>query len=385
MGQKATKEYVDISLKCTAPSVIFHEEIQTINGAKRNVVSWLPEDGNIKAIVLISHGYIEHSLAYYRLAHKLVENNYGVYAMDHVAHGKSDGVRGVIPNYQILYSDYIEFANKIGKQYETLPLFLFAHSMGTLVATLSINGIHNLKAVILSAPAIFSGPASSSPFGIRCLFPLTQTSAAVCLTSITATLDPQGSAAPLLPSAVCSNEEVIQEMQEDNRRNPAYVTNKSAQQLLRMIRAAKEEITHVEIPFFVFHGDQDLIALKSSSEYIFKHAKTNIMYRKLHIFPNAKHEIIREKDPLASECMQMIVSYFDEQYIAATTTASGTTNDVIGTSIEEIVSDMSDVAVGKNNDTAAAAGSVEMQITATNTVMTVVPTKQDEVEEEGKL
>lgn len=322
MGQKQAKEFIDLSTKCTAPGVIFKEEIQTINNAKRNVVSWLPEDGEFKAIVIIAHGVIEHALCYYSLAHKLVANKYAVFAIDHVAHGKSDGVRGVIPDYRTLYSDFIEFANKIRSQYEDLPLFLFGHSMGTLVTILGVSGIRNVKAIVLSGPAIVSGPASSSPFGIRCLYPLTQTSAAVCLTSITATLDPRGVAAPLAASAVCSNDVFLKEIEQDPRRNQPYVTNKTAQQVLRAIRAAKEEVKRLTVPFFVFHGDLDQITLKQSSEYVFKNAATNVIYRKIHIFPNAKHEVHHESEEIASACMQMIVDYYDEMLVTDVLIAS---------------------------------------------------------------
>jgi len=80
------------------------------------------------------------------------------------------------------------------------------------------------------------------------------------------------------------------------------------------VRAAREEVKRLEIPFFVFHGDHDMIALKKSSEYLYKNAKTDVLYRKIHIFPNAKHEVMREKEPLASNCMQMIVDYLEERF-----------------------------------------------------------------------
>jgi alpha-beta hydrolase superfamily lysophospholipase len=333
MGQQHSKipqeEMIDLSEKCgVSGKVTFHEEKRTINGHTRNVSSWLPTgaDGQKvkpKAVIFISHGYIEHALSYYCLAHRLViEGNYDVYGIDHVAHGLSDGTpRSVIPDYKILYSDFIDFVNSIrtSPEYVNLPAFLFCHSMGGLVGIMSVNSCKNISAAVFSAPAIVAGPAGASPFGLRCCFPLTRTHTAALLTSCTAGIDPAGPAAPLDPEDVTHNRAVIDEMKHDPRRNPAYVTNKSAQELLKLIKACKDEIRNIKLPFFVFHGEKDEIIYKESSEMMFKYAGTDITQRRFHLFLEAKHEVIHESDPIATECMTMIVDYFNEQYDIATT------------------------------------------------------------------
>ena len=313
MGQAPPKPTVDLASKCEKEGVKFHEERRKINGHMRNVSSWLPVSEELRAVVFISHGYIEHSLSYYNLAHKFVENGFAVYAMDHVAHGKSDGRRGVIADYRILYSDYIDFVNSIRPNYPNLPAFLFCHSMGGLVGIMSINGIKNLNAVVLSAPALVAGPGSASPFGLRCLFPITRTAFAACLTSITSVIDPAGPAAPIVPEDVTSNPEVIKELNEDPRRNKGFVTNKAGKELLRMIKVAKEEIPRITLPFLIIHGSDDEVTLREGSEYFFKNAGTDITLRRIHIFEGAKHEVTNESEPYRSESIAMIIDYFNEQ------------------------------------------------------------------------
>jgi len=248
-------EYVEILDQCVAPDVVFHEEIVTVNGGQRNTATWLPETLPVKAVVLISHGLNEHSLRYYGIAVALAKAGFAVHAIDHVSHGKSDGKRGIIVDHTVLYNDFIAFGKSVRDQYPTLPLFLLAHSMGTLVAMKSINGIDGLRAVVLSGAAVFSGPAASSPFGIRCLYPLSQTSAAVCLTSITSVLDPGGSAAPLVIDELSSDPEELERNRKDPRVAPAMVTNKSAYELVKLIAEVKEEIPNitVRVPHFTFY------------------------------------------------------------------------------------------------------------------------------------
>lgn len=240
-------EYAEILDQCVAPGVVFNEEISTVNGSKRNTVSWLPETLPIKAVVLISHGLNEHALRYYGIAVALAKVGFAVHAIDHASHGKSDGKRGVIADHTVLYHDFIAFGNTIHEQYPTLPLYLLAHSMGTLVGMMSINGIKGLRAVVLSGSAVFSGPAASSPFGIRCLYPLSQTSVAVCLTSITSVLDPGGPAAPLVVEEISSDAEELERNRTDPRMAAPVVTNKSAYELVKLINEVKAEIPNIKV------------------------------------------------------------------------------------------------------------------------------------------
>ena len=244
-------EYVEIVSRCASPGVTFHEEITVINGGNRNVVSWVPETLPIKAIIIVSHGLNEHALRYYGVGIELANHGYGVYAIDHVSHGKSDGKRGIIENHATMCEDFTAFGIFVKEQYPTLPMYLLAHSMGTLVGIKSINGIKDLKAVVLSGAAIFSGPGSSSPFGCRCLYPLSQTSFAVCLTSVTSVLDPGGPAAPLVVGELTSDPVELEINAKDPRVAPPIVTNKSAYEVVKLIAAAKLEIPNIKVGLFV--------------------------------------------------------------------------------------------------------------------------------------
>lgn len=315
----APVEWADLAEKCPADGVRFHEEVINVNGKRRNVASWLPaEDVSPKAVLFVVHGLVEHSLCYYNVAHAFVRQQYCVFAMDHVSHGKSDGERGVIRDHQDLYNDLVEFINTKRKEYEALPIFMLAHSMGTLAAIMAINRIPDLKAVAFSASPIFAGPASASPFGIRCLHPLTRTSAVRCLTSVTAAVDPRGMAAPLDITAISSDPDELDVIRRDPRRGMSYVTNKTARELLLLIDQVKQEVPRIALPFLCIHGSEDQIALQASSEYIFKNAGTDITQKRLHIFPGLKHECFHELRPQGPESIAMVVDFFNEHYASPT-------------------------------------------------------------------
>lgn len=192
-------EMPDAYLDRTETNVSFSEEIEAIRGNDRNITKWLPST-DPKAIVLICHGILEHSLRHSRVSYSLARRNYAVFGIDHIGHGLSPGIRGLIPDYKILVDDFTEFGNSVSSKYPTKPLFIYAHSMGTMVAVLASKAIPSVRAIVFryrkaiyfyllellshllcSAIAFQAGKDSASPFGLQMLYPLSRTSFAKTL------------------------------------------------------------------------------------------------------------------------------------------------------------------------------------------------------------
>jgi len=73
--------------------------IGSFAGARGRRISWrdyelegVPAGG----VVVIAHGFGEHSGRYEHVAERLQREEYAVYALDHHGHGKSEGTRGRI-------------------------------------------------------------------------------------------------------------------------------------------------------------------------------------------------------------------------------------------------------------------------------------------------
>ena len=144
MGGKASKaEYDNDMYNKPVEGVTLTDSINELNGRKINVSRWSPVSA--KAIVFVSHGLHEHGMRYYRVAESLVAKNYLVIAIDHASHGLSQGDRGLITDYTFLPSDFIALAKNVHQEYPNLPCFILAHSMGTLVATLSVGELPFVK------------------------------------------------------------------------------------------------------------------------------------------------------------------------------------------------------------------------------------------------
>lgn len=136
---------------------------------------WLPEDGDIKAVIQVTHGMAEHGDRYERFAKYLCSFGYAFAVNDHIGHGKSVndpsewGYFGGEKNEggKAFVEDAHTYTHMLKKEFSK-PIILFGHSMGSFVARKYLS----LYASDVIA-AIISGTAGPSPM----------TSAAVAVTS----------------------------------------------------------------------------------------------------------------------------------------------------------------------------------------------------------
>jgi alpha-beta hydrolase superfamily lysophospholipase len=98
---------------------------------------WIPA-GVPRAIVCIAHGASEHGARYDRFATYLAGHGYAVFAQDHRGHGntaKSTGVGIAGPGgWNGLVEDQHEFVALARAAVPSVPVVLFAHSMGSFMA-----------------------------------------------------------------------------------------------------------------------------------------------------------------------------------------------------------------------------------------------------------
>ncbi|MEA1902028.1 MAG: alpha/beta hydrolase [Actinomycetota bacterium] len=93
---------------------------------------WDPEEPAVR-IVLIVHGYAEHGGRYDHVAKALTAKGAVVYAQDHIGHGRSDGERALITDFEHVVDDLHGLAGIAMKEHAGLPLALVGHSMGGLL------------------------------------------------------------------------------------------------------------------------------------------------------------------------------------------------------------------------------------------------------------
>jgi alpha-beta hydrolase superfamily lysophospholipase len=120
--------------------------------------------GTPKAVILIVHGFGEHSDRYRDWAGKFNEKGVSVRAFDLPGHGRSAGRRGVMPPFEVLFDTIDIILKDIASGIPGIPQFIYGHSLGGgIVLDYLIRRKPSLTGAIATSPWInlaFEPPAA---------------------------------------------------------------------------------------------------------------------------------------------------------------------------------------------------------------------------------
>jgi acylglycerol lipase len=94
---------------------------------------WLPES-HPQAVLLLAHGFAEHSGRYGNVVDHFVPKNFAVYALDHRGHGKSDGERVQVDDFHDYVVDLKTYFDMVRRKNPAKKIFLIGHSMGSIIS-----------------------------------------------------------------------------------------------------------------------------------------------------------------------------------------------------------------------------------------------------------
>jgi len=133
------------------------ENISSFTGQNGNDIFYrhLPAE-NEKAQLVIAHGLGEHSGRYVNLFNRLVPAGFSIWALDFRGHGRSEGKRGHIDNFDQFVLDLkklIDLARENSQ--DAAKLFLLGHSMGGLITlNYSERFSETIDGVVASSPGL---------------------------------------------------------------------------------------------------------------------------------------------------------------------------------------------------------------------------------------
>ncbi len=126
---------------------------------------WVPEEG-AKAVFQIVHGMAEHGERYEDFAKYLCSKGFAVMVDDHAGHGKSVkfdddlGYFGESGGWNAFVEDEKAITELIKKEFPSLPVIFFGHSMGSFIGREYIRRYGNDEAV---KGAIICGTSGKNP------------------------------------------------------------------------------------------------------------------------------------------------------------------------------------------------------------------------------
>jgi alpha-beta hydrolase superfamily lysophospholipase len=251
---------------------------------------WLP-DAEPNAALIITHGFGEHSDRYAKVVEPIVASGIAVHSYDQRGHGQSPGQRGHIRSMSDYRDDADAFINGVATHSPGTPIFLWGHSMGSLVALdYAIRRPDLLQCLITSGVGL-------EPAGVA-------TSTIVTVARTFSRIWPTFKmTVPLDADLLTQNSEVVNEYLADKLVH-GNASARWAVSLLDAIDWIKDHAHSLQLPLLMIHGGSDQINLPSGSENFVRDVQHPD--KQLIIYPDSLHEVHNDVD---SE--QMIADLMD--------------------------------------------------------------------------
>lgn len=252
----------------------------SFDGMKLSGYLWEPEE-KPKALINLVHGFGEYSERYDHWAMRFVEKGYVVHAIDNRGHGKSDGRRGHIREFNDFLNDVDVLVKESKKLHPGMPQFIYGHSMGgNIVANYIVKRGNNFKGAVLSSPwlKLTFSPSAIMLFLARIMnkvYPkFTQNS----------NLDVKG---------ISHDQNVVDAYIKD----PLIHGKISARMFYEIVNAGRgviDKTDKLDLPVLIQHGTGDNITSYKASKEFYEKAKTqnkDIEYKE---WPGLYHELHNE-------------------------------------------------------------------------------------------
>jgi alpha-beta hydrolase superfamily lysophospholipase len=247
-----------------------------------------------KAALIIVHGMAEHRGRYADAVRRLTAERIACFTFDLRGHGHSPGERTDVASFQLFLDDLMAIRNGVAKHNPALPLFIWGHSLGSVIAIRSVEQHREgLDGVITSGCPIGAFPYLPAPIRgalIAMCTPLSRLRAN-----------------PRLPAHDLSHSEVVQASYRGDPLVPQKVTVRLLLEIEAACRRALDDAGTIDVPWLALHGGADRIAPPRGSEKLV--AAIRSKDKQLHIFPGMRHEVHNEIEPTPTDFYAWVINW----------------------------------------------------------------------------
>jgi acylglycerol lipase len=240
--------------------------------------AWIPAE--ITGVVVLCHGLAEHGGRYAHVGKRFAADGYAVYANDHRGHGKSDGTRANIVRMSTVVADLETMIRNVAQRHPDVPMFLYGHSMGGLIALAYATGRPAaLDGLVLSGVAM--DIARGKPFeriGAKVISTLAPNLGLLTLDATTVSRDPQ----------------VVRDYDNDPLNYRGKIRSRTASEMLATAAAIPAKLPALRTPMLVMHGTADRLTRPAGSELVAERAGSADLTLKL--YEGWYHELHNEPE-----------------------------------------------------------------------------------------
>lgn len=262
--------------------------------------AWLPEE-EARAVLIIVHGFGEHSGRYKNVVNALESENIAIYGLDHRGHGKSEGKQNHVNRFSDYLQDLTTFEEIVKSKHPKTPLFLLGHSMGSLIATHFMAEHPDQKrysSLILSGTGSDFGPGISK--------------VTIYLAKILSFIAPKLSLPSNLdPNFISHDEKEVESYKADPLVNYEKITARLGGEMMGRTKKMPQAATNISIPTLIQIGSEDE-AFSAESRQPLADAINN-EDKKLIIYDGCRHEVYNEvkKEVVLDDLKSWINKFLD--------------------------------------------------------------------------
>jgi acylglycerol lipase len=239
----------------------------------------LPEDP--RAGLIIVHGIAEHAGRYRHVPPALARHGIACFAYDQRGHGLHPGLRADIEDFRHFASDLEQIGEALHGRFPELPLFVWGHSMGSVIVTLAaIDGLRWARGIISTGHALHALPKLEGVTGASLKL------ARTLLPGFRVNLRIDGSRLT----------QVI-EAQRAHMADPLIPRNASLRLLYGFAAACAQcarSLPKIRQPWLAVHGEADSVCPPSGSATLI--AQLGSSDKTLVTYPGLLHEVHNEND-----------------------------------------------------------------------------------------
>jgi len=252
-----------------------HRSFQGKDGVTLFKQSWLPKE-EVKAVILLVHGFGEHSSRYEHVAEFLTSKGFGIETFDLRGHGKSDGRRAFVNSFDEYLSDLDVFYTEVKKQYPQTPLFLYGHSMGATISALYIiTRSPNINGLLISGISLKTG-ADISPMLIK-------------MSSIVGKYAPKMKTTKLDEHSISRDPVVVKNYNEDPLNYREGIPARTGLEMLTAMQRIQVQMDKIKLPVLIMYGSSDKLCNPEGSIELFEAVSSED--KTLKMYPGFYHEI----------------------------------------------------------------------------------------------
>ncbi|MCC6275341.1 MAG: lysophospholipase [Leptospiraceae bacterium] len=254
----------------------------SIDGTRLFYQSWQRVKPGTGRVMVFQHGFGEHSDRYGNLLNKFKNSDVNFYALDSRGHGRSDGKRGHVDQFQLYIDDLSDLIKMVKEKEGVQKIFLLGHSLGgVIVLQYAVQGVNqeSLHALLVCSPAL----------------------------KVKMNLDKQikkkaaGFLAKFFPAVTLDANLDLKYISHDQATIDAYkadplvhgkVSFQMATNLFHLSRSIREKAGIIKVPVYLIHGSDDGIIDVEGSKELYQH----LVYKnkQFKIYQGLYHELMNE-------------------------------------------------------------------------------------------